>query len=157
MNNLYFIILNDTLKVQVVNQQESLIEYLKNPNTIIAISAILVSVIGLCIATRYNRKTLKNSITHNKLSVKPLISFKQFEDHVNFSCRLEMKNYGLGPAKINSFNLICDDQEFADIIALITEKNKEIFKTIIYKKSSTWELLGSKTYFAPEESEIIYH
>lgn len=50
------IFLNEPISVIVQNKPETFTEWLSNPNTIIAISALLISLSGLYLSVRYNRK-----------------------------------------------------------------------------------------------------
>lgn len=99
------------LKVLVVDNHKSFIDCLTEPSTIIAIAAILVSIIGLYITARYSRKTLEQTIRHNKISVEPLFitSITRVND---YEMEFEIHNTGLGTAIIESFKIVVGDCEY---------------------------------------------
>ena len=86
---------------------------------IVAISAVLISIISLFVAL----KTLKIQQKHNKLSVKPLAHFSK-ADYQN-KIYIKIKNYGLGPLIIKKLEI---------------KKNNKKYKRLI----DTFEVLASK-------------
>jgi len=95
----------------------------QNAQTVIAISAIIISVISLAVAI----VALYTQRKHNKLSVKPIPHFSKgdYENHIF----VKIKNYGLGPLKIENFEI---------------KKNKSTFKRLIdsfdgLASKVTWE------------------
>ncbi|MBC3242239.1 hypothetical protein HU723_23950 [Pseudomonas lurida] len=81
-----------------------------NADKIIAISAVLVSLISLGLAMR----TLSMQKTHNKLSIRPIAHFAKgdYEDCVF----VKLKNYGLGPLIITGFDVSKEKSKFKRLI-----------------------------------------
>lgn len=82
----------------------------QNTQTIIAICAIIVSIISLTVAII----ALATQRKHNKLSVKPIPHFSKgdYEDHIF----VKIKNYGLGPLQIENFEIKKDKSTFKRLI-----------------------------------------
>ena len=81
-----------------------------NSELVIAISAIAVSLISLCVAI----KALSAQKTHNKLSVKPIAHFSKgdYEDQIF----VRLKNYGMGPLKVTQFDVAREKSKFKRLI-----------------------------------------
>jgi len=68
------------------------------PSTIVAICALVVSILGLYLAVRYNRRTIRITEHHNRLSVRPSLVvhyYRKSKDNEEYAL---LKNEGLGPA-----------------------------------------------------------
>ena len=81
-----------------------------NSETIIALSAVAISLISLFVAI----KALKMQRKHNKLSVKPIAHFSK-GDYEN-QIFVKVKNYGLGPLIITEFNVTKNKSSFKRLI-----------------------------------------
>jgi len=141
-----------------IGKQDSFIDYISNPGTIIAFSAILVSIIGLVFSVRYNRKTLEQSFTHNKLSIEPLISVMHYlkaikEDRED---SFELINSGLGPAKIKSLKFHYEDNIYIDIMTIFREKIN-FFANMIDANLSSSTYLNDDYVLAQHDRIEIYH
>lgn len=81
-----------------------------NAQFIIAMSAIIISIISLFVAvwSLYSQKK------HNQLSVKPIAHFSKGDYENQIFVRI--KNYGLGPLIINKFEITRDNQLFKRLI-----------------------------------------
>jgi len=55
---------NDIVKVMVLDNK-SFLDYIKEPSLIIALVAIIVSLVGFIYSVRYNRKSLKQTEDYN--------------------------------------------------------------------------------------------
>lgn len=117
---------NDTIKVLVLDNHKTFVDYVKEPNTIIAFTAIIVSIFGLCYSVRYSRMTLKQTIKHNKLSVEPLLNTHTFISNNNNTVEVCVQNNGLGTALIKSFMIFQNDDTFDDFNCLFKTNNIEI-------------------------------
>ncbi|MBP1631388.1 MAG: hypothetical protein H6Q15_2281 [Bacteroidetes bacterium] len=129
--------LNEPLNVIVQNKPEAISECLSNPNTIIAICAILISLFGIVISLIYYRKTLNATIKHNKLSVEPLLFIDV--SIIDNDIKVELINGGLGTAKLNTLKICYNDKMFADFNKLmkdcsISETERHIYK--LFDKNS---------------------
>jgi hypothetical protein len=138
MTLLNAILQNDTIKVIVLDSPKTVIDYLKEPNTVIAILAILLSVFSLFYSVYYNSKTLKHTIRHNKLSVEPALKNFRYIDSKTKTIKIEIVNCGLGTAIINEISLIYKDVTYTrnDFKELL-ERNNILSKSIIRLYSYT--------------------
>lgn len=143
----------EPIRVIVENNKESLIDYLLNPNTIIALTAIIISILGLIISVIYNRKTLRLAYKHNKLSVEPFFAIShEYELKSDF---LEISNNGLGPAKINSITYEFDKKIYKTIFFLFKENFKEYDRLIIPEESNSIKISNGYV-IAPNEKMKLY-
>jgi phosphoribosylaminoimidazole (AIR) synthetase len=97
-------------------------EYLLEPTTLIAIFALIVSIVGLGIAIRYNRKTLYMNYIHNKLSVKPFLILLHDSDTLTKQETLSVQNCGTGPAILKSVQYIIEDREYPEMFDLMEKE-----------------------------------
>ena len=81
-----------------------------NSDSIVAASAIIVSLISLWVAIR----ALSAQKKHNKLSVKPIAHFSKgdYEDKIF----IKLKNYGMGPLQITQFDVVKEKSNFKRLI-----------------------------------------
>lgn len=70
--------------------------------------AILISLISLIFAILEGRKSRK----HNRLSVKPILTFSLFVSKAYDRYSLIIKNNGIGPAQIKTFEMLVDGKTF---------------------------------------------
>lgn len=84
--------------------------FVNNAQSIMAVCAVIVSVISLFVAI----KALSAQKEHNKLSVKPIAHFSKgdYEDQIF----VKLKNYGMGPLLISSFDIKKDKSSFKRLI-----------------------------------------
>lgn len=136
LNNL---LLNNAINVVVENKPQTFIEWLLNPNTLVALTAIAISILGLCISVRYNRETLEETVNYNKLSVEPLLDV--FRSIIDENIKVFVNNYGLGTAKVISFDLIYKGEGYSDF--------QELMKECEVTGISSWH------YYSFEENEPI--
>lgn len=134
MSLLNAILQNDTVKVMVLDNPKTFIEYLKEPNTLIALFAFIVSVAGLYISVRYNRKTLEQTIKHNKLSVEPILAVPFTLSHDEKNLKLEIVNSGFGPALVTKFHLVYEKETLNGFYNLIAKLDKPLDYKILYYK-----------------------
>lgn len=113
------ITISDTLKVLSMNPPTSLWESLKEPNTIIALTAILLSIVALGFTARWNRRTFRMTQKHNKLSVRPLIDV--FIDHGPNRYTLFLKNVGMGPGIFTKIFFAYRGEHFSNLFELINQ------------------------------------
>ena len=94
-----------------------LIQSITQPDTILAIIAIVISIVAIY----YNRQTFILNKKHNILSSKPLlVSFLEAEvESGNFA--IGIANNGLGPAIIEDILIKYNDKLFKDFRVLINE------------------------------------
>lgn len=112
---------NDTVKVLVLDNHKTVFEYFKEPNTLIAFSAIVLSLVGI-IATII---TLYITIRHNKLSVVPILAISKRLVNETKTINIEIVNCGLGTAIITEISLIYNDITYLrnDFKQLIVNNN----------------------------------
>jgi len=121
MTLLTAILQNDTIKVLVLDNHKTFLDYIKEPNTLIAITAIIVSIVGLYISVRYNRKTLEHTIAHNKLSVEPILGIPYEISITDKFIKIELENCGLGTALIKKFSLVYENETFDNFEKLLSK------------------------------------
>lgn len=92
----------DTVMTMSISPEYDFHTWLNSPNTIIAISAIAISVIGLFLSSYHNRRTFKLTKKHNELSVRPFLHFSGSIDSNVGKITYFLRNKGLGPAIIKS-------------------------------------------------------
>ena len=113
MTLLTTILQNDTVKVMVLDNTKTFVEYIKEPSSIIAFVAIVLSLFGIIFSVFYNRKTIDLSIKHTKLSIEPILNLQIYISNNDNSIKIELINYGLGTAYIKSLDIL-DKTEHAD-------------------------------------------
>ncbi|PQJ82783.1 hypothetical protein [Polaribacter glomeratus] len=86
---------------------------------VVSICAIVVSIAGITIGLYYNWKNLKNTIEHNKKSVEPLVTLSA-EVRDEKGHRLSLRNFGLGPAVLNSIDFVYEDKNYKSLIEIQT-------------------------------------
>lgn len=121
MTLLNAILQNDTVKVLVLDNQKTAFEYIKEPNTIIAILAIIVSLLGLWISANYSRQTLEHTIKHSKLSVEPLLRFFVRNESKKNKITIELQNCGFGTASITNLTVNYKNKTYRNFKELISE------------------------------------
>jgi hypothetical protein len=142
MNLLITILQNDTIKVLVLDNK-SFLDYIKEPSIIIALVAIIISVLGFIYSVRYNRKSLKQSeeynrktfdhtIKHNKLSVEPMLYLKTSKLSNSLFTKVILKNGGLGTAIINHCEIIYKGDKYNSFQFVLKEKIIKEEKKFIY-------------------------
>ncbi len=115
----------------------------------VAILALIVAIISIGIAIYYNRKTLQLTEAHNKKSVEPLITDLYTPDIIiekgkNSSVSYQIRNCGLGPAIIKSYNFRINEKNFKHAF--------EIYEQNLGKPKYIYDL---STIFIIEQSHII--
>jgi hypothetical protein len=86
---------------------------------LLVIIAIAVSLLGLIISVRYNRKTLKMTESHNKKATRPALNLhREFIDNVFI---IEVSNSGLGPAILTKMEFYYQNQTFHNLEELLTK------------------------------------
>lgn len=128
------------------------IDWLSNPNTIIAITAILISIIGLVFSVLYNRKTIRISIMHNELSVKPLLHFSNRIDNNEGMIKYELSNQGLGPAIIKYLRYKYEDDYYDNINDFFTALDKRLITNQKVKFHLDYNELSENAVLSPNNS-----
>ncbi len=124
------IFLNEPISVIVQNKPETFTEWLSNPNTIIAISALLISLSGLYLSVRYNRKTLNETMKYNKLSVEPLLLLSMFT--IDEKLTINLENAGLGSANLLPLEITHNNQTYNSFWTLLQPFIQNIKNEIEY-------------------------
>ncbi len=125
-------VINDTIKTIVISSHETFIESLTQPGTIIAITAIIVSVVSLFISVWYNKISLRISMDHNKKSVEPLVDFMYEIDFTTKKENCDLLNNGVGPAILKSIKYYYNNESFNDILSLYKKHNVKNLEYILY-------------------------
>jgi len=121
---------NDIVKVMVLDNK-SFLDYIKEPSLIIALVAIIVSLVGFIYSVRYNRKSLKQTEDynnrllkqteeHNKKSVEPILGIPYEISITDKFIKIEIENCGLGTALINKFSLVYENEKFDNFEKLLS-------------------------------------
>lgn len=108
----------DTLKVIAINPPVTFFDYIKEPNSVIAIIAVLLSVTALILTVLYNRKTYQLTKIHNTLTVKPILVYSC--NYHSGSIIFSIRNVGTGPGQINSLIFQHGDRTFKNISKVIS-------------------------------------
>lgn len=144
--------MNDTISVKIINDQLTFLDYLIDPGIIIAIIALIVSGLGLCLAYHFNRKSLNQSFIHNKKSTEPLLNYhQQFIDNKQI---LTLENNGLGPAFIQTIHFIYQSKVYFDLRSLYKAHWPDIYNRINTKKG-TLVKAGSSFYISQNNSKLL--
>lgn len=122
---MYDLPISDTVKFVDITPPLTLMEYVSQPSSLIAITAIIISVIAVFLSVRQYSKILDLTKTHNILSVRPLITSScSFGDDNKYL--LELRNAGVGPCIILSLVYIYKghkEESFCDLAErLLLEK-----------------------------------
>jgi hypothetical protein len=145
-------LLIDVLVTNPGNEVMSFFDYFKEPSTIISTCALAVSIIGICIGLRYNRRTFKMNQRHQLLTVKPIIDFIHITDENQNSEKVILKNDGLGPALIESVYYYRKDTTlYRSMDLLMIKEFPDIYKEVNHPKSPVSQIfnfsLSAKTEF----------
>jgi len=145
----------DTLKVLTINQPESFSQYIQNPNTMIAITAVIVSIVGLALSIFFYNKTLKVTITHNEKSLEPILThlYTMFEE--DFSEKFLITNSGLGPAIVKSIKFSYQGIEYNSFTDLYAKFNS-IRLTYLLKKKSKVYFIGDEDVWSVNQNVILH-
>lgn len=119
MTLLATILQNDTVKVLVLDNHKSFVDYITEPNTMIALSAIFISILGLSFTIIFSYTTIRMTKKHNYKSVLPVLMSHYNISNTNFTIKINIINCGLGTALIKKFNLIYKDKSYNNIDDLI--------------------------------------
>lgn len=141
------LLVSETIKALAEYSKPSLLEWFSNPNTLIAVTAILISIFSLIFSTIHNRKTFKITKRHNILSVKPLLKIAKSIKGNDGIIDYFLENQGLGPAIIKSLEYRYEDEHFNNI--------KEFFETIGKRMRTKTEMKVDLDYKEKIEHSVI--
>lgn len=148
---------SDIIKVFLTNPEQSFSLWITNPNTIIAITAIVISIIGLWLASKHNRQTFLLAKTHNELSVKPFLHYSSNSDIQNGKIQFKLSNKGLGPAIIKSLKYEYDNYIFDNITNILKEienKGQLNFPKPSYTTTNDIEVTENAVLFPNDHFEL---
>ena len=148
-SNLDSIIISDSIKSIVPIQESDINTWIQNPNSIIAIVAILISLFTLTFSVLYNRKTIKITIKHNNLSVKPLLHFSLRIDSNEGLIKYELSNRGLGPAVFKYLVYKYEDDTFNNINDFFTALRDRMITSKQVKFNFNYKELTENTVISP--------
>jgi hypothetical protein len=151
MTLLTTILQNDTVKVMVLDNTKTFVEYIKEPSSIIAFVAIVLSLFGIIFSVFYNRKTIDLSIKHTKLSIEPILNLQIYISNNDNSIKIELINYGLGTAYIKSLDILYNENTFNNFYELIKDN---LFDGIDYKVQ--YFMLGNNNYLSSDKNILLY-
>jgi len=106
--------------------ESNFLNWIQQPNSVIAILAIFISLFGLVFSVIYNRKTIKITIRHNELSVKPLLQFSVLVDNNVGLIKYDLSNRGLGPALFDYLVYKYEDETYNNINELFNSLKDRI-------------------------------
>jgi len=123
----------------------------------IAIFALVVAIISVIIAVKYNRETLKLTEVHNKKSVEPLmtdlyISKLVITDDKKPSQAYQIKNCGFGPAIIKSYFFEIDGKKYINVNDIF----KQYFKGQNYSALTEFFTIALEHVIAPNETLSLF-
>lgn len=124
----------------------------------VAILALIVAIISVGIAVYYNRGTLRLTEAHNKKSIEPLITDLYTPNTIaekgkNSSVSYQIKNCGLGPAIIKSYNFRLNEKDYKHVFEIYEQNLGE--PKYIYDLSSVF-VLEQYHIIASNESLILF-
>lgn len=104
--------------------QDSIIDFLKEPSTIIAIIALIVSVLSLIFSASYNRRSLNLTKEHNMLSVKPffLVTTGVVDNHY---C-IKLSNEGFGAGIFENLTYTFNNKIYTSLWDVVKIKHREL-------------------------------
>lgn len=146
---------NDTIRTIAITPHETFAESLSHPGSIIAISAIVVSITGLIISLWYNRRTLNITIEHNKKSVEPILNTDYVSSYKTKIESLKISNRGLGPAIIKKIIFLYKGDKFDNIIDLYKKYHPD---NLLKFQDQNWKYgkYSENTTLAPNEDILLY-
>jgi hypothetical protein len=152
-----FMPLEEPLRV-IIENNETLGEWIKNPSSLIAIFALGTSIAGLLFTVWYTRRTLKITIDHNQKTVEPLLEIDTFQDFKSSSphSRLEIRNGGVGPAIIKNVHLEFNNNTYTDIYHLIKNEKKDIYDRLRKDKCEVLYEFPNTCVIAPNDLKTPY-
>ena len=101
-----------------------------NSDLIVAICAIVVSIVSIIIGVRYNRKTFKYQKKHDKLTTEPHLGLNVVALRDKYHL-IEILNNGFGPCHIKSIKYIFKNKEYTDITRLYRENFNELIGNLL--------------------------
>lgn len=114
-------------EVKVHETSSNFCQYLGQPDTIVTLFALFVSIVAIYFSVRYNRKTFRLTEEHNMLSHKPLFTSYFSKDLGNGNILIKLANNGLGPAFIIKVKYKYSNYSSNDLFELIKKlDNSEI-------------------------------
>ena len=97
----------------------------RDADTILAICAIVVSIVGLGISVYFNRKTFRHRQTHDKLTTEPHLALRNDLTEMK-GISLILKNCGYGSAVIKEINFRYGGRKYRQIDDLYFENFKKL-------------------------------
>jgi len=120
---------------------------------LVAVTAVVISVVSLVFSVLYSRKTLKITIDHNKLSLAPQITFHhKTYSNLELTQTLDIENKGVGPAIIQSVRYYYLGQVYSEISTIYKEHFPEVFDNIDRNKS--YNKIGLDRYSLAQNDSI---
>ncbi|MFH0757255.1 MAG: hypothetical protein V2B15_08215 [Bacteroidota bacterium] len=143
----------------LIENKDTFLDFITNPSSIIALSAVLVSILSLMITARYNRITLQRADELNKKTVEPDLNthgFNMGDKEVEgiFISYLVLKNCGLGPAKIKTHSFTFHDNVFTDFAKLLRAERPNLYMILDHPRSTYMVDLTNTTMAVGEEKEL---
>lgn len=122
---------------------------------IVAICAIVVSILGIGLGVYFNWKTLKITINHNRKSVRPALKFDRAFDELNFEIDHGLKNSGTGPAFITKLLFFYDNKEYKSL-AFLLSSNISVYHSIVKQSKSIESNFDDREVIASSDYQNIY-
>ena len=104
--------------------------------SIIALTAVVISIASLLFSVFYSRKTMRIALKHNQLSLLPVITthYKTLSNKENFES-LDLENKGIGPAILKSVTFVYNGKNFHRISNLYRNHYPELFEKLDVSRS----------------------
>lgn len=147
---------SDTIPSQLINQSQTFIEAILNPNTIIALTAVVVSIAAIIFSILYNRKSLNITRRHNKLSVEPILETNYTVGSDSVLCKLELVNKGLGPAIVKSIVYKTQSRKYTNMAKLLTSLYPDFVKEYLHGDSRYNIMEGGITVSPGVDTPLFY-
>lgn len=127
---------------------------MKEPNNIIALLAIVVSIAALIFSVIYSRRTLKITIKHNKLSVEPILSIYSHSCNNDNKYDAFLRNAGMGPAILTSIKYLYKNNKYKSIFDLLEGNNTTLYDAFNGEKSSIGSITKGYTILPQNEFNL---
>lgn len=110
--------------IQETTTPNLITNFFTDPTAIIAMAALVLSLISLFSSIRHNRKSRNMTIEHNKLSVIPL--FRISTEIVDNHYHIILSNVGSGAGIIKNLTYSFKDKEYSSLFDLLAFRRREL-------------------------------
>jgi|GEM_PF-1987389 len=123
---------------------------------VLGVTAISLSIITLILSVRYNRKTLRLTENHNKITIKPFIVTQSSSEIIKGKYSCSILNSGLGPAIIINNYFVYKNKNYENIRPLLKDIVGE-WDYLITQKDISISKLDNREVISPGSTQHIYN